>query len=120
MARKKKNKKLINSILSIIIIIIIAIISQNQKIQSYLANTNNINNINIDLSSKTKNQIESTIQEIKASFIVNLYKSPIFIPDEDIKEIIALSLTLLNEIAINISFKVILFVSIYMIYNFTI
>ena len=53
MAKKKNEKKLINSILSIIIIIIIAIISQNPKIQSYISNTNLV----------PENEIASTIQE---------------------------------------------------------
>lgn len=51
MAKKKNNKKLINSILSIIIVIIIALISQNQEIQNYISNTT------------SENEIVSTIQE---------------------------------------------------------
>lgn len=55
MARKKKNKKLINSILSIIALIIIALISQNQELQNYMSNAT--------LDSTSKNKIVSTIQE---------------------------------------------------------
>ena len=55
MARKKKNKKLINSILSIIALIIIALISQNQELQNYM--------LNATLDSTSKNKIVSTIQE---------------------------------------------------------
>lgn len=55
MARKKKNKKLINSILSIIALIIIALISQNQELQNYMSNAT--------LYSTSKNKIVSTIQE---------------------------------------------------------
>ena len=56
MARKKKSKKLINSILSIIALIIIVLISQNQELQNYISNeTSN--------STSEKNKIVSTIQE---------------------------------------------------------
>lgn len=55
MARKKKNKKLINSILSIIALIIIALISQNQELQNYMSNAT--------IDSTSKNKIVSTIQE---------------------------------------------------------
>lgn len=58
MARKKNNKKLINSILSIIIVIIIALISQNQEIQNYISNTTS--------NSTSENELVSTIQESKA------------------------------------------------------
>lgn len=51
MARKRNNKKLINSILSIIIVIIIVLISQNQEIQNYISNTT------------SENELTSTIQE---------------------------------------------------------
>lgn len=51
MARKRNNKKLINSMLSIIIVIIIALISQNQEIQNYISNTT------------SENELISTIQE---------------------------------------------------------
>ena len=52
MARKKKSKKLINSILSMIIVIIIALISQNQEIQNYISDktSNTTSEKNITLS----------------------------------------------------------------------
>lgn len=55
MARKRSNKKLINSILSIIIVAIIALISQNEKMQNYISNTS--------LNSTSENELVSTIQE---------------------------------------------------------
>lgn len=51
MAKKRNNKKLINSILSIIIVIIIALISQNEGVQNYISNTT------------SENKLVSTIQE---------------------------------------------------------
>ena len=58
MARKKKSKKLINSILSIIIVIIIALISQNQEIQNYISDKTS--------NTTSENELVSTIQESKA------------------------------------------------------
>lgn len=55
MAKKRNNKKLINSILSIIIVIIIALISQNEGIQNYISNTTS--------DSTSENKLVSTIQE---------------------------------------------------------
>lgn len=55
MARKKNNRKLINSILAIIIVIIIALICQNQEIQNYISNATS--------NSTSENELVSTIQE---------------------------------------------------------
>lgn len=55
MARKRSNKKIINSILSIIMVAIIALISQNEEVQKYISNTS--------LNSTLENESISTIQE---------------------------------------------------------
>lgn len=57
MARKKNNKKLINSILTIIILIILAILSQNEKIQETF--TSNLNKSNNEITTKNSNVITS-------------------------------------------------------------
>lgn len=59
MAKKKSNKKLINSIFSIIIILVIALFSQNDDIQNYI---NDINNLESNLI--------STIQETESEKII--------------------------------------------------
>lgn len=55
MAKKKSNKKLINSIFSIIILLVIALFSQNDDIRNYINDTNN-----------SESNLISTIQETKS------------------------------------------------------